>query len=91
MSLIPENYFRPIGRLYEIIGGAICGAVCLFFSVLTAWFVYRSQMVGNLLKMPAVIFISVMITFALGFLSLAYQLISGNASKKKQLLSNFVL
>ena len=91
MTIIPQNYFKPIGRPYELIGGVICSAVGLFFAVLTGWFVYRSHMVGNLLKTPALIFISVMIIFALGFFSIAYQLISGNASRKKQLLSNFIL
>lgn len=91
MAIVPKNYFKPIGRPTEIIVGVFSSAICLFFIALTLWFVYRVYLVGNLLKVPTLIFISVMITFALGFISIAYRLLLGIANKNRQLLSNFFL
>jgi small-conductance mechanosensitive channel len=91
MTIVPKQYFKPAGRSYEIIIGAVCAAICLSFIVLTIWFAYRAYLVGNLFKPFSYLFIAVIIIFALGFFSLASRLFSDPANRKKPLLSNFVL
>lgn len=91
MSIVPKQYFKSAGRSYEILIGAACAAICLFFTVLALWFAYRANLVGNLFKPFSYVFITVIIIFALGFFSLASRLFSDTANRKKPLLSNFVL
>jgi L-asparagine transporter-like permease len=91
MALIPENYFRPVGRRYEIIGGIVSAIVSSLFLIFTGWFVYSAYSANNLFKVPVFAITCISIIFSLGFSTIAYKLISGHASKNKQLLSNFTL
>lgn len=91
MTIVPKHYFKPAGRSYEIIIGAVCAGICLLFTVLTIWFAYRAYLVGNLFKPISYICISFILIFAIGFFSLASRLFSDPVNRKKPLLSNFVL
>lgn len=91
VRLKPEDYTKPVGRTYEIIGGLISAVVSALFLIFAGWLGYSAYVVGRLFELPVLIITTISFLLFLGFFGIAHKLISGDANKNKQLLTNFTL
>lgn len=91
MTLVPEKYYKPVGRPYEFIIGLISVVVGLILFVFAGWFIFGTCSSHNLCKVPVLIIVCISLIFSIWFLRIAFNLLSGRSNKNKQLLSNFTL